>query len=95
MSGVVFLCAGRIINHTSQNYSENHTTCDELRANDNDSTICFDLRHDRAEKSFNNFESLLDKTVVGVFLLEQNRNKCLVSKITFVMFSVPGNISKI
>ena len=41
----------------------------------------FEEKHDTVNKSFEAFKTLLGKTVVGVFLLEENRNECMVSKL--------------
>jgi len=67
-----FLCIGCII-------GSNQSICDESNTSSKASDYKCDASYN-VTKYFDKFQSLLNKTVVNVSLLEENRNKCMVSK---------------
>ena len=54
---------------------ENDITCKKCKE--------FEEEYDKVNNGFEAFETLLNMTVVNVFLLEENRNECMVSKLVY------------
>ena len=87
---LVFLCI-ECINDKSDfgsdaiSSSNDQSNCDE---SSNTSCSCFERRHNKTKNYFDKFQSILNKTVVNIYLLEEDRYKCLVSECTIASNSI-------
>ena len=61
----------------------NITPCDDDDDDDNSTEI---TNHERALNSSKNFETLLNRTVINVLLLKDNKDRCMVSKMIMQKF---------
>ena len=77
-------------NVTCENVSCENVSCEEDVTFEKDCDQ-FKEKYDMVNKSFEAFKTLLDKTVINVFLREENKNKCMVSKL---VYKILGDIRK-